>query len=411
MLQTKIPSNSQWVIVTVNQPVMWHQTEDETWLFNPGRRYIINAARIPVIHQFVESVSELEGASLYNRLLASKNVTKSKVLVERFRERGIGDLLFLTGPLSYLWHLSGADMKVHLYAFSDRGVALRYSPFLDNGTVLCGPLEYDNFRVYNYHWMVGSVTECDEESDQCNVYDALYKQLGCDPQDIDPQWKRPYATLDPEDFQSLDTLFKYVWDAKKIDLRRVGYYVVAPFSNSTLRCMNYSMWLSIIKELSTRRPVLVAGLTHLKLPDMDMSAGAFIEQVAGMGPAVIQAVDATPLRTLMALIARSVCTFAMDSAPLYIAQAVNTPCISIWGTHDPGLRIGYSPDLMELAIWNSEDCAEAPCCAYSQFPEHKCPNGDKQLVCACLATVTVDAVLKKLDKVESARVAAIMPPK
>lgn len=401
MLENKLPSNSQWVIVTVNQPVMWHQTEDETWLYNPGRRYVTNAARIPFIHPYIESVSEMDGASLYNRLMAGKNIAGSSILVERFRQRGIGDLLFLTGPLSYLYHLSGANLKVHLYAFSDRGMVLRHSPFLDNGTVLCGPLEYDALRMYNYHWLVNSVTECDEESDQLNVYDALYKQLGFEPSDVDAKWKRPCATLHPEDYQHLDILFKYYWDMKKIDLRRVGYYVVAPFSNATMRCMNYGTWLAIIKELATRRPVVVVGMSHLKLPDMDMSAGAFLQQVSQLGQAVITAVDATPLRVLMALIQRSRCVFCMDSAPLYIAQAVGTPAISMWGTHDPGVRIGYSRDYMELAVWNDDQCDEAACYAYAQFPAHKCPKREKQVVCECLDTVKPEQVLGKLDKVES----------
>lgn len=405
MQPNKLPSNSQWVIVTVNQPVMSQQLEDETWLFNPGRRYLINAARIPAIHPFIESVSELEGASLYNRLRSGVNLTGAKVLIERFRERGIGDLLFLTGPLAFFNHVTGAKVLNHLYAYSDRGVVLRHSPFLHNGTVLCGPIEYDALRWYNYHWLVGSVTECDEESDQQNVYDALYSQLGFDPTTIEAQWKRPYATMNNEDFQHLDVLFKTVWDTRKVDLRRIGYYVVAPFSNSSLRCMNYSTWLNIIKELSMRRPVVVVANTHWKMPDTDMSAGQFIEKFSSLGQAVISAVDTTPLRVLMALIARSNGVLCMDSGPLYIAQALNVPAVSFWGALDPGVRIGYDKNLMELAVWNDKDCEEAPCCAYAKFPAHKCPNGDNQVVCECLKTVTVEDALKMVDKIETNRAA------
>ena len=59
--------------------------------------------------------------------------------------------------------------------------------------------------------------------------------------------------------------------------------------------MNYTTWLEIIKQLATRRPVVVIGATHWKLPDTDITAGRFIEQVASMGQAVISALDATPL--------------------------------------------------------------------------------------------------------------------
>ena len=170
---------------------MFHQTEDETWLFNPNRRYIINASRIPALHGFIQSVSEFDNSSLYNPLKAGKVVTGAKILVERFRERGVGDLLFLTGPLSYIHHVSGANVSIDVYAYSDRGVVLTYAPFLNNQTVYCGPIEYDHLRMYNYHWFVGSVTECDEEPDQLNVYDALFRQLGFDPNTIDARWKRP----------------------------------------------------------------------------------------------------------------------------------------------------------------------------------------------------------------------------
>ena len=405
MLQSKLPSNSQWVIVTVKQPVMWHQTDDETWLFNPGRRYIINAARIPAIHPFIESVSEMDGAALLNRLRAGVNITGARILVERYRERGIGDLLFITGPLSYMYHVSGANLKVHLYAMSDRGMILRGAPFLENGTVLCGPVEYDNLRNYNYHWLIGSVTECDEESDQLNVYDALYRQLGFEPGMIDARWKRPYAYLFDEDYQHLDRLYNWVWETRRVDLRRVGYYVVAPFSNASLRCMNYSKWLEIIRTLASRRPVAIVGYTHLKLPDMDMSAGSFIEKAASLNQLVVPLLDATPLRTLLALIQRASCVFCMDSAPLYLAQAVNTPAVSFWGSHDPGVRIGYSPEYMEAAVWDDTACDQAPCYAYSMWPVHKCPKGDQQAVCECYTTVTVDAVLSKLDKIEKGRAA------
>jgi len=388
---------------------MWHQTDDETWLFNPGRRYIINAARIPAIHPYIESLSELDGASLLNRLHAGANITGSRILVERFRERGIGDLLFLTGPLLYMYSTSGANLKVHLYALSDRGMILRYAPFLDGGTVFCGPVEYDNLRNYNYHWLISSVTECDEESDQLNVYDALYKQLGFEPETIEPRWKRPYAYLADEDYKHLDMLYQWIWQTRKIDLRRIGYYVVAPFSNATLRCMDYAKWLLIVKTLAARRPVLVVGLSHMKLPDMDMSAGNFLEKVVSAHQLVVNVVDVTPLRTLLALIQRAACIFSLDSAPLYMAQAVNTPAISFWGTHDPGVRIGYSPEYMAGAIWDAAACDEAPCYAYAQFPHHKCPKRDQQAICECFNSVSVNAVLSRLDKIESGRVAMTKP--
>jgi hypothetical protein len=397
-----IPTNSQWLIVTVKEPVMFHQTADETWLFNPNRRYIVNANRIGVIEQFIDTVSELDGASLYHRLRANQDITGAKILVERNRERGIGDLLFLTGPLGYLHHLSGGDIEIDLMAFADRGVVLTHSPLINNKCVKCGPLEYDHLRMYNYHWLVNTVTEQDTEGDQLNVYDALYQQLGFVPEDVEPKWKRPNAVLVADDFQNLDRLFQHVWTQRQIDLRRIGYFVVAPFANATIRSMNYGTWLEIIKKLATRRPVMVVGNSSLRLPTMDMSAGEFSQRVAGIGGGVFNAVDSTTIRVLMALIARSVGVICLDSAPLYMAQALNIPAISIWGTHAPGSRIGYDKTYMDLAIWQQDACKFSPCFAYGKFPVNKCPSGIHQACCEVTGAVTADDVLSRVDIIESA---------
>jgi len=397
-----MPTNTQWLIVSVKEPVMFHQTADESWLFNPNRRYIVNANRVKPIEQFIDTVSELDGASLLNRLMAGKDITGAKILVERSRERGIGDLLFLTGPLNFLNHVSGGDVEIDVMAFADRGVVLTHSPLIANGCVKCGPLEYDHLRLYNHHWLVNTVTEQDSEGDQLNVYDALYKQLGFEPEDIEPKWKRPTATLVADDYQNLDRLFRHVWEARKIDLRRIGYFVVAPFANATLRSMKYGTWLEIIKALSTRRPVMVVGNSSLRLPDMDMSAGEFNAQVAQIGGGVFNAIDSTTIRVLMALLARSFCAITLDSAPLYLAQAVGAPAISLWGTHAPATRIGYDKNYMDLAIWQQDACQFSPCFAYGQFPVNKCPQGVRQACCEVIGAVTADDVLKKVDMVESA---------
>ena len=381
---------------------MFHQTADETWLFNPNRRYVVNANRIKVIEQFIDTVSELDGSALYHRLRAGQNLSGAKILVERTRERGIGDLLFLTGPLGFLQHVSGNSASVDVMAFADRGIVLTHSPLIANKCVKCGPLELDHLRNYNYHWLVNTVTEQISEGDQLNVYDALYRQLGFDPTDIEPRWKRPTATLVPEDFQNLDRFYKHVWDARKVDLRRIGYYVVAPFANATLRCMSYNRWLEIIQSLATRRPVIVVGNSSLRLPDTDISAGQFSQSVANIGGGVFNAVDSTTIRVLMALIARSNGLLCMDSAPLYMAQATNTPAISIWGTHAPASRIGYDKNYMDLAVWKQNACQHAPCFAYGSFPVNKCPDGAQQLSCAVLDDVSVDDVLQKVDMIESA---------
>lgn len=392
--------NTGWVIVTVKSPVMFHQTADECWLLNPNRRYIMNANRVNAIEDYVDTVSEFKVATLQRTLDANRNLNGCKILVERCRERGIGDLLFLTGPLGYLNHITGGNIEIDVMGFSDRSAVLSNSPLIHNKCVKHGPVEYDALRYYNYHWFVDTVTEQDAEPDQLNVYDALFRQINLDHEQIDSKWKRPSVTLVQEDYLGLDALYRTIWEARKMDLRRIGYYVVAPFSNSNLRCLPYSSWLKIIGNMATRKPVVIVGNSNLRLPETDMDAGTFLSHASKMGQAVVNCVDGTNLRTLMALMARASAVVTLDSAPLYIAQAVNTPAVSIWGTHAPGSRIGYDRAYMDLAIWNSDACTRCPCFAFSEFPASKCPDGEKQRTCEVLLAVTPEQILNKIDAIE-----------
>jgi ADP-heptose:LPS heptosyltransferase len=195
-----------------------------------------------------------------------------------------------------------------------------------------------------------------------------------------------------------------IWEQRKIDLRRVGYYVVAPFAAATIRSMGYARWLDIIKALSTRRPVVVVGTTRTKLPDMDMSAGTFLQQLnqaTGSHGGILSVLDGTPLRVLMALLAKAKALVGLDSGPLYLAQGLRTPAVSLWGPVAPAARIGYDRDYMDLCLWDAAACPAAPCFAFIEFPESKCPQGKAQRECEVLGAVTVDNVLKKIDQIET----------
>lgn len=400
-MSIRIPHASQWMIVTVKEPVVFNRAKQEAWLLNPVRRYVFNAHHLANLEGYVETISDLKSSASYRPVQAGAPLTGAKILVERYRDRGIGDLLFLTGPLAYLHHITGGQVGIDFYGFADRGQIFLHSPLLRFKTVLVGPTHYDDLALYNYHWFVDAVTEYDEEPDQLNVYDALYKQIGVDPESVDARFKRPSLTLDHSELKGLDQFFFLCWVERKIDLRKTGYYVVAPMTHSALRVMNYSQWLDIIKEIARRRPVLVLGNLHDRLPDTDISPGEFSAQLDQLGGNVINGINATPLRVMIALISKANCVFALDSGPLYVAQALRVPAISVWGPHDPGVRIGYDQDYVDLAVWTSEQCNHSPCFAYSGFPRNKCPRGDKQMVCEVFSGVTAGQVMEKLDKVEA----------
>jgi len=404
-------TGAEWVIVTVSEPLLWSRSPDETWMLNPRCRYIVNAIQMESFKDKVDTVSELKNSRFFRPLRANQNLASATILVERHRDRGFGDYLFLTGPLSYLRHLSGNSAQIDLYALASHGKILDNHPALSHPVTFAGPIHYDNLPLYNYHWFIDTVTEYDEERDQLNVYDALYKQLGVEPSGVDARFKRPSMALSNLDYSDLDSLYYFIFSNRKLDLRRTGYYVVAPSTNSTLRSASYSMWLKTIYHLAKIRPVVVVGQpTSVRAPAVDMPYGTFVGQIDHVGSNVINLIGTTPIRVVASLISRATCCFTLDSGLLYVAQALRVPCVSLWGPISPFSRIGYDQDYLDLAIWNRESCVHASCFAYQSFPVKKCPRGINQIACEPLYRVSTEQILDKAKLVEDRTNSAATPP-
>lgn len=392
---------------------MWTRNEDETWVFNPNRRYVLNANQLGNLSSYIGKMSDLKSSAYYKPLQAgSAHLEGSTVLVERFRERGIGDLLFLTGPMDYMRFVSANGVGIDCYALADRGVILANHPALRFRATLAGPLHYDDLQNYDYHWFVDTATEYDEEADQLNVYDALYKSLGFDHTKIEARFKRPSAVIDDQDAKNRDQFFHFVYLEKKIDLRKTGYYVIAPFARGSLRAAPYQLWVDVVNELKKTRPVVVVGSLDGRIPATDMSAGEFNQHMVQAGQNVINVLKspAWPVRVLMSIISGAVGVGTLDTGPLYIAQSLRVPAVSVWGPHDPGVRLGYDQPYMDLAVWDQATCRHCPCYAYDGFPVDRCPSGASQRVCQPLLTASPAAVLAKFDKIESLNVGSFPKP-
>jgi ADP-heptose:LPS heptosyltransferase len=405
MDEIRRPVDASWHVVTFKKPLLWTRTEEEVWLFQPRRRYILNSNQLEKLGPHINAISDLKGCRQYRPLQLGANLANATILAERYRDRGVGDMLFLTGPLNYMMHTSGHSVKVDLYGLTDRHQILGWHPTLEQKAVLAGPVMLDDLPLYQYHWFTEKVTEYVEEQDQPNVYDCLFAQLGLDPATVDPRFKRPTLQLVDKDRKDLDSLYYFIFNAAKLDLRTTPYYVFAPLSHSTLRTAPYGLWLAAIAEASKVRPVVVVGHTARgQVPASDMPFGEFQARLGELcrGGRVINCLGETPIRVTAALIERAQAVVSLDSGLLYVAQAMRVPAISLWGTHPPHSRLGYDKAYMELAIWHRAACPASPCFAYAGFPHAKCIRGDQQRVCDPLAAIKPSDILDKLAAVEVA---------
>ena len=372
-------------------------------MFHPLRRYILNSDQLGNLKYYIDTMSELVGSRDYRPLVSGASLASTRLLVYRYADRGIGDHLFLTGPLNYLRHVSGNSAGIDMYGLTDRHQILSYHPALKHEGVMAGPVMYEDLKNYHWHWFVDTVTEHTEEVDQLNVYDCLYRLMGVNPNDIDVMFKRPTIRLVEEDFKNLDQLYYSVYQGRKLDLRLTPYYVVAPFCYSNLRSAPYSIWLEVIRELGKVRPVLVIGRPGKgPVPDTDMPFGEFVNRLNDV-PGVVNLLADIALRVIAALISRAVCMVSLDSGLLYVAQAQRVPAVSLWGTHAPATRLQYDKAYMDWAIWPRETCPNSPCFAYAGFPKHKCIRGERQTICEPLMAIKAADVIAKVIEAEKAR--------
>jgi hypothetical protein len=392
----------RWLVVTVKSPTALVHNDDESWYLAPLRRYLMTANLVDKLGQAVDRVTELASSAHYRPLNALDDLRYKDVLVLRHMDRGLGDLLFMTGVLRYLQHVSAGTCRAHFYADLDKSQVLLGCPEIVSSAAMSGPVEYDHLPLYSGgHFLVETATEYDHEQDQLNVYDALFKKSGVDFSNVDPQFKRPSAAFLPQDQQVFDAVCRSVYELVRIDLRAEGYYVVSPITTSSLRVVPYATWLDLIEILARERPVLVIGQTYSKTPKAGGTVADFIcrvDELAASTPRVHNLVNLIPIRTAMALLKFAKCLFCLDSGPLYMAQAYRTPAVSAWGTHHPGVRLGYDEAYMNLAIFKPETCPMCPCYAHTQFPS-MCPTSS-QLLCAPLCALAAADFVEKLEQVK-----------
>ncbi len=354
------------------------------------------------MQDYLESWSDLKGSANYKPLTASMDLSGKSLLIERHRDRGIGDHLFMTGIIRWLQSRVESKIQIYWHAPLDRSSLLIGNKDLNGDAPLCGPINYDSLPRYGAHWLVETATEYNEENDQLNVYDALLAQIGADYTTIPAAFKRPYITLSPHDYAEFAAMRRHLRDLERAPaLLDYKYAVFAPTARSSLRSPLYSTMLAAVAETARQLPVVVVGDNDPeRIPATDMTVAEFsdaLDRLASQGLPVVSLFGRTKLRPVAAMMSKAAFVVTLDTGTLYMAQGVGTPVVSLWGTHHPRTRIGYDTQAMDLAIFKSECCPQAPCYAYRDFPANRCPKGVNQMVCQPIESITVDDIMSKIN--------------
>lgn len=354
----------------------------------------------------VQSWSELKSAKFYRHLDVGRLSVAgggsagrpAKILVARHPARGVGDLLFITGILH--WLASKYNVEIYWHAPIESSTILGHLPFIKTSMPVSGPILYDTLPLYDFHWFIDAVTEYDEEPDQENVYDCLFRQIGVNPELVSSKYKRPWVVLaehDSEQYRNFEALLKHQYG---LELDQGNYVVLSPTAKSITRTAPYSLWLKLIDQLVSQKvQVIITAATGTVVPAAGTSFNEFLLELKSKP--VVNLSDQLDLKMAAAILKHARCLITLDSGLLYIAESLGTPAISLWGTHDPTSRIGYNAGLMANAIWKKNACPWAPCYAYRGFPaapECGFSNENNGDTCAALTAITAEDIMAKYNQ-------------
>jgi heptosyltransferase II len=210
-------------------------------------------------------------------------------------------------------------------------------------------------------------------SQRDKIHRALYYfNLGIAMGVVDDRGGLDIFIKDSELKSAQDTLAAY--DIKRFCLIHIG-------ANWEAKRWPLGHYVELIERLRTKhnlRIILTGTEKDIKDADYILSRS---------GSQVLSLVAKTSLRELIALIKLSRLSLTVDSAPLHIAVALNTPLIGIFGPTDPNITGPFRPSSDVIILKENSGCS-IPC-----YKEHCCYQYK------CMSQIKPQAVLDAFDKI------------
>lgn len=387
-----------------------------TTVFEAGRDYVIATQQLDRICQDENVKSRLYKVTRLEPRLVPFLVSARKPGPQRLLfyngSGGYGDQI-VSWPVAK-W-LASQGYEVHILA--DPGNQCCWYNFPWIKTIQVAPLPYEQFKMFDYHFMMEHVNNLDEHQDQLHPVDAMFTKMGVDPTSIDPSLK----VVEPA----------YTWLEQQVprqvftDKRYLGIFQLTSANSVRAQLPNDTAfllmklaeatpdihWLAVYDEFNNKafaealkcRECSGSGKTIVEQkPDEPPKEGGVCPDCNGHGMLRpnIQPYTSPNLRDLWALTKfRAAIVVAPDSMMVHVAGCQGVPCVGMWGPVGPPNRTQYYKN--HHAIFHREACPHAPCFAYlADFPKY-CPprGGQKRTVCEVMAAVMPQEVIDAVKKV------------
>lgn len=386
-----------------------------TLTFEAGREYVLPQQQFnriiqeQAVNQRCFKVSRIENRIPNFNALARKPGSQRVLLYNG--SGGYGDQI-MTWPFARI--LTSYGYEVHI--LSDPGNQTCWWNFPWIKSIQALPMQYEQFRMFDYWVMLEAVVNTDEHQDQQHPLDVMLNKVGIDPATVDAKMKvvRPNFTF-------LEMQATGAFQGKKL-----GMYQLS--AANQVRCLppNDSAfilskvadaypdihWLALYDEFIPepyRKAVMCAkcgGTGKVEKPaeatpvtenGTNVTAPPPVHDIcpkckgSGTLRPNIQLYCASALRELWALTTKVSVVIAPDSMMVHVAGCMDVPCVGLWGLCNPANRVKYYKN--HVPVWKREACPFSPCFAYSGvFPKY-CPPRPNRNVCECLGAISPQDVI------------------
>lgn len=422
-----------------------------TTIFEANRDYVISQSQLERITQDENVRNRLFKVSrLEHRLRpfdpALKRANAPNRLLFYNGSGGYGDQI-VSWPVAK-W-LAEQGFEVHVMA--DPGNQCCWYNFPWVKTIQSMPLAYEQFKMFDWHFLMEHVNNTDEHMDQMHPVDTMFVHMGVDPRTIAPEKKvvepiftwaeqnsvrqvftdkrflgifqlssaNPIRALPPNDAAFLlyrlaeatpDIHWLAVFDEfipkaypDALKCRSCGGAGKAP--NGVTEVRNFEG--TLLGYTGTATPAMVANpeagpaLALAAVLESKDKPPVDCQECHGTGLLApnIQPYTSPHLRDLWALTRfRASIVVAPDSMMVHTAGCQSVPCVGLWGPVGPANRAGYYKN--HFPIFHREACPFAPCFSYlAVFPKYCPPRGAGRSVCEVTAAVTPAEVIDAVKKI------------
>jgi ADP-heptose:LPS heptosyltransferase len=299
------------------------------------------------------------------------------------------------------------------------------------------PMQYEEFKMFDYWIMFETVVNAEEHQDQIHPLDQMLLKVGVNPDSVDPKLKviRPNFTF-------LEMQSSLAFQGKKM-----GMYQLS--AANPVRCLPPNDSAYLLSKIAEAFPdVHWLALYDKFIPDAYKKAlqcpkceGSGRIQIAG--PAVPVMIDAGTktqqefvaevakeviaekvaakneicpkchgsgtlrhniqlynepvLRHLWAMTTKASVVIGPDSMMVHVAGSMDIPCVGLWGPCNPANRTKYYKN--HYPVWKKEVCQFSPCFAYAGVFPRYCPPRPNRAVCECLGAISPQDVIEQIKKV------------